>query len=242
MFNVFKGKTRNYKVIKAFKKVDLKQALEIDMLDIISFVQKEIDSLGGKGFDYYELNYGAQKISNYNQLLKVIKRKNDIFQILATDEINSNVLLIDNQVLNSKANVKEGLITFHFALDLTLFNVEFVQGFLISLYKLVDFDYAYLVDLDSNYDITTERKFKKGIFGINAEVNEEDIKWNQNAWKIKEGFLKKVYLFNVLNNSQLNNNAMQFLISSKVGELKNLNENLSIWTIRSDELPYASES
>ncbi|WP_133406880.1 hypothetical protein [Parashewanella tropica] len=85
--------------------------------------------------------------------------------------------------------------------DPALYSINVID-ILKSLIIDLDIRYGYAVDLRKNYDIRLETRIRKGVFSTSVTVDAENIEWNKNVPKIKDGIIRRVYPLNILNPSQ----------------------------------------
>ena len=239
---VFKKKEKNvYSVIKLFKIADYKFAQEFDshefIINTISFINNEFETI----FNDFSLNYGLKDWKTFKGLKNGIEKypNLEIVNSLCINDLN-NIFIFTNFLLNLKTNIPEkGAIEINISVNYEKFDVNKIILYL-KRYSL--FDYGYITELTSDYDFSSETKIKKGFFGHSIINDKYGAIWSNHKYAMEKGFLRKIYPYNLLNQSHLKQEIMQKLMQNNVGTFQKINNIITMWILNEEEIKIARNS
>ena len=231
---MFKKQKRRYKCLKLFYSVENRIIEQKKVLDFFYNILKRLNEDFSNNFDGgIELNYGQKKWVNSKKYLSNPLNKlnfTDEITFFCFNQLNDGYLIIES---SSSKGCHEISLQFGIELDLVS-DKSLVRLFLKSC--PISFQYGYILNLTEDYDFITERKKRKGLFKGGFEVTKEDIYWQKNIKKTNSGYIKKLYRFNILNNSHLSNKSFIEMNKKGVGDFTKYDENITFW--RLDEKEY----
>jgi len=237
----FKSRKNDLYFIKLFKIVDFKTSKEFNN---ISFVRNYIEFIESKfklKYNYFSINYSNKSWKTRNGFFKALKSKfnNEIVDVLCSDDYL--MFSYSNFLLNIKENVPQyGSIDVYFNIDKDFFDLDSLIIYLQDGFTNYSFDYGYIAKLTNEYSLESEKKYKKSIFGgISLESDKDSQFWNQHKYAMKQGFLRKIYPINFLNNSQLEQKIIKRLKSKKIGQFNKTNSNITMWVLNEKEYEIA---
>ena len=130
----------------------------------------------------------------------------------------------------------KSMVSIEIALPSSFINIDRMSSFFKGLYVFFQYDYGYVVELAENFDFGTERKVKKKLFGYEVSVEKIDNIWRFHSVGINHGFLKNIYPVNILNKSHISQSIVSQCLTEKIGELEQINDNVSLWLLNDHEL------
>ncbi|TGV02132.1 hypothetical protein [Flavivirga rizhaonensis] len=242
--NIFKKK-QSYKVIKLHKIVNIEQGKNIRIHDIIGCCLELFYSTQLSYPNDYEINYGQKewktKKSFDNGISKI--KEFDISDFAATFSESLSYLSIGNDILNvDESSIPDkSMVSVEIALPSSSIDIDKMTSFFKDLYAFFQYEYGYVVELTEDFSFTTERKIKKKLFGHEVSVEKIDKIWQFHSVGINHGYLKKVYSINILNKSHSIQPIISQCLADKIGSLKQVNNNLSLWLLNDHELNHVKD-
>lgn len=233
----FLKKEENFDVLKLYKVFSANNNHKFDLKECLKFCENFFEEFLEVKPNLYDLNYGFKTWKSYKNYRKTIENiKVRDFSNLTIYELSSESMFsFSNNTFDSKE--KTSYIEIIIAINKPLIkNLIKETSFLEKLVNYYDFNYGYGLFIDKTFDFISERKIKKSFFSFfnSSSVSNKDIAWCQNISKLKQGFIKKIYPFNLLNSSQMASNSISQLVDKKIGETINLNDEMVIWFIKDD--------
>lgn len=238
-------KKQLYKVVKLYKIVNIEQAKRNNTHNIIKCCLDLVYSLLSKYPDNYEINYGKKQWKSKkgfeSGILKVKEYK--IFDFSASFSQSKSYICMGNSILNviETSIPNKSVIDIEIAIPSSSSDTDKIMSFLEHLFTFFSYDYGYIVELADNFDFSTERKIKKKLFGYEVTIEEIDKIWRFHSVGINHGFLKNIYPVNVLNKSQISQTIINECLDDQLGNLKEINKQLSIWLLNDTELNQVKE-
>lgn len=230
-----KNRTKNW-IIKLYKITDNKTAEQFDMQSCILLAIELISQKTKlKATDFY-INYKDSR-KTLNGFKKALEKQKEVvysFVSFNSDKTNTH-FSINNPMLNWTQKPENSFIKISIQIASELAELKMIELTTENLITCFDFEYGYITKLPSNYDSGTERMIKKGLFSTSVEVNEVDHAWTFHSVGILDGFIKHLYQINYLNKSHFSNLRINELIL-KYGILEKISDNISKWTLNSDEI------
>jgi hypothetical protein len=187
-------------VIKLFKIME-KKGMDLGM-DLYETSNKIVQKYTNDRLNKVNLNLRHNDWS-INKLYNHIKSTNEKIDVIEAFGRSSSdwsstflVYMLYNENLLEKSFL-ELILTF----DMYLINdVNIVIDISNEYLKVIHFDYGYIFDRKWNQDIDTERK---SFFGTYSSHKKEDVELERKIPLIKEGFIPKMYKYNILNENQI---------------------------------------
>ncbi len=175
--------------------------MKVALQQVIDFISKTLS----KEPSDFEINYGWKEWTQLSKFLDGIRKlKNDNIVIAnAYYKGSHNLIVVDNGIINRESLPLFGSIAVTIAYDEDFFKLDEAIQFITSFSGDLGFEYGYITKLSDKYDFTVERKIKNGLFSSGIDITPLDSQWVNHSYGIKEGFIKKVYAINFLNDSQL---------------------------------------
>lgn len=244
VFN-FKKERKKYIVIKLFKVVNFEQSKTFPMKECFKLFSMFFKDNIGTFPNSTSINYQSKSWKSYNGFLKGVlnKKDSDIVWLYSgfNDEKNQNLFTISNTMMNYNRQPEKQTIVINISIDYKRVDVKDILRFLNNIYTIFNFDYGYRLFLKDNFYFHTERKKTTWYKKEHHFLKDLDRQWSVYNIGVIEGFIKKVYKFNILNDSHLSQPVIQSLIGSGVGEIQSLNDKLSIWHLSEDDYKKASQ-
>jgi len=241
LLNLFNRKKPLYGTVKLYKVVDYEKALNFKSAAVIDICVSKLYAVNVGTIRDIEVNYGNKHWKKYASFQKFIEKNPDYplvsyMSYIADDHCGS--LIFGNEKLN-KMEIDDAtdyidiIITF----PSNTVNVDFVQKFIGKLSKIETFDYGYVCFLTDENSIFSERKIKKGLFGVTSTCTKKDIEIERNLIHINNGFIKGIYPINILNEAQIRKNNIYDYLNEHIGVLHEIQaSNLKIWELQKDEI------
>lgn len=231
-----KKRSEQYDILKLYKVVSLEEANSFKTKDCIDFCIGFFEKYL-KMPDFFDLNYGFKTWKSYNKYKEYIKKNEnqEIVNLSAFDLNTESTFTISNNLLNS--NKDFSYIEISIAINTPFLGLISKSDFIVKLCEDYKIDYGYGLTLDSNFDFVTEKKIKKSIFGssLSTSISKEDVIWHNKAIELNKGLIKKIYPYNILNQSQLSSNEVNQYLNNGIGKIIAINENMSIWHLNENE-------
>lgn len=232
---LLKKKTKNW-VIKLFKTVDKLSSENFDTKSKILFLIKLIEHETELKAKHFDINYKSNFLTKKGFEKALMQKKNLFFCIVDFDSDNTNTLfIIDNQSLNLIEKPKKSTIDFYFQISKKYFDENSITELANNLIEKSHFDYGFITQLDSNFDLITERKIKKNIFSSSTNVSSEDHNWHLNKKEILNGEIKDFYQINYLNKSHITNSKFEKIIKEH-GDLYKISNQIYKWHLTDKEI------
>lgn len=237
MFNT--TKKNFYQLIKLYKIVDYKEALEIDAELVISQCLTFFTDNYQFYFNDYSINFGHRNFKNINRFKEFLKHSKEIVDLSCAQ--NNKRLGYSNFLLNLTSNIPEfGVVEITLAIESDQFIHLRTQKFIEQLNNDLSLDYGYIRYLSDNYEPLTESKIKKGLFGgYSLTQDENESVWNAHLYGIKMGYLKDIYSVNFLNSAQMQNAFISSFQQQSIGTFTRFSENLFAWELTEKEIQEA---
>lgn len=241
----FNKNRKVYTVIKMLKVVNFEQSKQFNLKKCYKLCSEFFEDNIGAFPNSNSINYQNKTWKTYKGFLKGIsnKKDSDIVWLYSgfNDEKDQNVFTITNTLMNFENPPDGDIIEVTISIDSAKVNSERILKFFKEIYVILNFDYAFTLELDERYDFAYERKIKRKLFSISVESKEIDVTWKTSQIGIQEGFIKKLYKFNIINNSHLQQPVIKELIKQCIGNLEKLNDKLTIWRLDNDQFEIAKE-
>jgi hypothetical protein len=234
--NLFRKKKPDNWIVKLFRITDQKSAEDFNMeeciINTIKFIEQE-SILKPTDFD---INYQITRKS-LNGFMKALKSQKEIvYSFVGFDSNNTNSLfVISNPMLNWTKKPDNSSIDVCIQIASNIIDSEKVDKIAKGLIESYDFDYGYITKLPWNYDSNSERKLKIGLFSITSDVNETDHAWTFHKLAVLDGFIKRLYPINYLNDSHVKSSKLKELLSN-FGAIENVTKRIYKWTLDSNEI------
>lgn len=241
---IFKKK-QLYKVIKLHKIVDIEQGKNIKIHDIIECCLDLLHSTQQSYPNDYEINYGQKEWKTkkgFDNAIAKIKRTN-IAILMASFSKSSTYFIVSNNILNvvESSIPNKSKVSVEIVLPSSSVDINEMISFFKDLYAFFQYEYGYVVELTEDFSFITERKKKKKLFGNEVSVQEIDKVWRFHSVGINYGFLKNIYPVNILNKSHITQPIINQCLTDKIGSLKQINKNLSLWLLNDHELDHVKD-
>ncbi|BDS11948.1 hypothetical protein [Aureispira anguillae] len=232
-----KKKVKKYRVLKLFKICTLDQSLSLSTYRIIDNIFSLLESISEDKLSYLELNYGQKTWKNIVAYKKysINKTKLNVVSFLAVNNDKSQFVSISNPLLNFKEKSPEyGKVSIVISIEDNFFKSKIMEDFIMEIYNLFSFNYGYIVNLDEGYDWITERKIKKGLFTEEISIEAEDTIWQLYSMGIIDGYFKKIYPINFINQNQVR--ILKEINIEDIGDQQILNEHISMISLDENEI------
>lgn len=178
-------------------------------------------------FKDIELNYRPTRCRNLQSLLEYLARRPKLeicFLHILTSK-NEELIIHSHRVeknINTTSSLN-GLIVS--SSSLLKVDAEYIVENMKEVLSSYPWDYGYLYEQKANYDILTEKRVRIGFFSTSVKLTKQDISLYEKLKEIKEGYIPKLYLFNILNIAQQKNE----MLVGITGVWYPLNENFSLF-------------
>ncbi|WP_025743068.1 hypothetical protein [Aquimarina pacifica] len=196
---------------------------------LYDFILQSIDKPTSLSFAY---NYGRKVWKTKEGFLKAINslENKDVVNIMAyfNDNRSENYFIINNPIMNLEHPPNLSSISLEIIIDKKYFDKTLVNQLIHNMNDVYSFDYGYINDY---------RKKQKE--SKNNSVLEQ--KWIFHSMGVKEGYIKNVYEYNILNNTQIDQPIIKELIKENIGGIVKLNDQLTIWRLDKSELKVAQK-
>ena len=235
---VLSKKKVEYDILKLYSVIDSEKTNQFDIKACIKTCETFFNKLLKKEPDFYELNYGLKtwkSSSAYNiGLQKVDAQKIGYLSIFDLTTESTLTISYNHANIDSDFSFVEVLI----AVNIPFLDLIKQSDFIENMHFKFGFNYGYGLNLDNTFDFVTERKIKKSFFGFSSSssISKKDIDWRKSINKIKDGYVKKIYPFNLLNQNQFQSSQINHFICKGIGEVTTINKNLIIWNLNENEL------
>ena len=236
-----KNRTKNW-IIKFFKLTDQNSAEKFEMESKVLFCIEQIEQLTELKAKTFDINYQSiyKTKSGFEKALK--SKKDLVYCFVDFDsEKTETYFSISNQMLNLNEKPEKETIDFCLQISTEYCDNDSILEFNRVLINVLDFDYGYTTQLDSNYDSGTERKIKKGLFSTSVNIIEKDHIWTSTKINILNGTLKNLYPINYLNKSHLSNSEQKKTIL-EFGNLSEINNRIYKWNLTDLEIEKLKET
>lgn len=229
-----------FKIIKLYRIVDLEQARKVKIHEIINSCTELMDSTLSSYPDNYEVNYGKKQWKSkkgFNLGISKLDKK-EIYNVIASFSNSKTYFSISNSVLNISSDFipNKSMVTIEIAVPKLSIDFNQLISFLSGLYNIFEYDYGYIVELNEDYDFSTEKKIKKKLFGQEISIEEIDKIWRFHSVGINYGFLKNVYPINILNKTQISQPVVNNCLKEKIGKVEQINNSINLWILTNREL------
>jgi len=234
----FKRDKEQYDVLKVFKVVDLETAKSFETkksIDICLKFLKDNYSIP----TIFDLNYGHREWHSFQNFEKGISKFDDekIVDFSSFCSPSKSMVSFSNGLLNDPSPALS-YINITIAIKKSYLNADLFINLLKGLHEFFEFDYAYGLTLSEDYEFGSEKKIKKSFFGLSVSISvtKEDIDLEKKKIEFKNGYVGKIYPFNVLNKPQLESTLVNQNIENGIGILSDFNQNLILWRLNENDL------
>ena len=230
-----KNKTENW-IIKLFKITDNKTAVNFDMVNCILSTIDSISKFSNLKATDFDINYrnSRKTLNGFKKALQ--KQKEIVYSFVGFDSDKSNTYFtISNPMLNYTEQPNNSKVDICIQVSSEFIEKKNIEWLTEKLIESFDFEYGFITKLPENYDSSTERKVKKGLFSTSVRSHENDGVWTFHSVAILDGFIKRLYPINYLNKSHFNDSSIKEIIS-KNGHTKKISENITKWTLNLEEI------
>ena len=149
----------------------------------------------------------------------------------------THILRLVIQCLTGQKKPENSFVDICIQIASNLIDSEKVDKIANGLIGHFDFDYGYITRLPWNFSSLSERKIKRGLFSHSSDVNETDHAWTFHKLGVLDGFIKRIYPINYLNDSHSNSIPLKKMISD-FGTIENVTADIFKWTLNSKELDH----
>ena len=237
----FSKKKKKFDVLKLFIVVKSEEAMCFEIGKCIIQTLHIFEDIMGTKPDFFELNYGSKTWKKYDNFKGSIKKiKSDkITHFSAFDLGTESYISINNPIVNRK-NILPNELSFimvSLVINKPFLNFLNTSDRIKKFLNYFNVDYGYGLTLDNSFDFVTENKIKRSMFGMSSSsaVNKRQIDWTNNITRIKNGVIKKIYPYNLLNKSQMSSKNVSELMEKGIGDIMTFNEGLVLWTLNEYE-------
>ena len=225
IFSFMKKSKKTIAVLKLFTAVGYLDASNFELLEVLDFCVANVNS----DIDYISWNYGAKTWARYKSFVKFARTNKDTVSLCIYYGEQaiisySNVLL---NIVKKIAQHKNGTVELTVYFD-NLADSDYYLDFFSGIAEKQKFDYGYVCIVD-------EKDRRK----CDVIVNVEQIDIHTNClFDVKNGYVRDLYPFNLLNVRQLDSLK---LATGSTGKLCNITENLKLWILSNDEINMVKE-
>jgi hypothetical protein len=202
----FKNRKKDYEILKIFKIVGIDEAKGFKTKYCLNLILDFFEIFYNNLPDNFDINYGKKEWNSLKNFKKQIIKYNDeyIFNLNGYFSSSSSKFSLSNNILNSK-NKDISYIKITIVMDKKFINEEKTLNLIKEIYKFFKFDYAYGLNLNEGYDFDSEKKINKSFFGLfhSVSITKEDLEEENRKVDFKNGYMKKIYPFNIINENQL---------------------------------------
>ncbi len=210
------------------EKFDMKSCI---LLLIDSIVQQT--DLNATEFDINFKSLG-KSLNGFKNDLK--KQEKVVYCFVGFDSEKTNTyFIVNNPMFNWTDKPDNSSVDVCIQIASNLCDSEKVDKIVGGLIENSDFDYGYITKLPWNFDSSSKRKLKRGLFTISSDVNEIEHAWTFHKLGVCNGFIKRIYPINYLNDSHLKSIRLKELLSG-FGTIENVNKDIYKWTLDSNEI------
>lgn len=226
---------KKYKIVNAYKVCKLEESVAFDFKKYSKELLVFFSNKAYGKVDHIEANYGYKTwktLGGFNKGVEQFNNRN-LTLLMASIDNNKVLIILSNSLMNSDNPPDKGLIDLKIAFQKKVYNetdvIDFINFF-------CDFDYYYVFESNRKniYDETSRKSFFK-----KKKSNITNFRFY--GLGINEGYIKKLYPFNVLNKSQLEQPIIKSLIGREVGITERLNDRLTIWRLSKEEFEIANK-
>lgn len=231
MIRLIRRKEKGKWIIKLFRIVNQESASRFNMVTcIVETVDMLQHTLNLLAIDF-EINYQISRKS-YKGFKKVLQNQTEIVycSVKFKSENHSALLTISNHMLNWTKKPEYSSIDIVIELPEEKIDQSKSEVLAEELAREYKFEYGYCMIIPMNYDSTTERKLRNGIFSKEVMIDDSDIAWEFHKLGIREGYIKKLYPINYLNKKQLQKLSIGNFLQN-YGELESISNDLYKWIL-----------
>lgn len=231
-------KKKKYYTINLFKVSDIQESINFDFknysLKCISYFS-EIEYLK---ISEIEVNYGYKSWKTLSGYIKGVAKiaNKDLTCLMAYNKDNSLIIDISNSLMNLDYPPTYGLIDLQVAISEEFYKEKDFINFINEYSEILNFDYGYIIK--SNKSGLFNEGNKKSIFR-NKSYNLPNFRFYSIG--VKEGFIKKLYKLNILNDSHVEQPIIKQLIAEGIGDLEKLNNDIFIWRLNDQDFKVAND-
>lgn len=237
MFSLFKKK-KEYDVLKLYKVVDIETAEKFQSKRCINLILKFLNGYYDNKPNVFDINFGNKVCNGFEKFEEYIKKVTDekIVNLSAYYSSSKSRFSFSNDILNVKG-VSLSYINITIVLDKSFLNSDLMLNLIKDLNNFSKFDYGYGFRMSENYNFDTEKKYNKSFFGdsVTVSISDDDIDTEKRKIDVKDGYVKKIYPFNLLNAKQLKSSTVKNNIDNNIGCLSMLSDNLFCWVLNDED-------
>ena len=222
LFGLSKRRTKEIFVLKFFSVVDYSGAVNFKVVDVLDFCV----STAKDQIDLVSWNYGAREWRRYDTFRNFQEAKNDTVN-LSMYSGEKSVVSFGNALLNQKKSVAEkkyGTIEVTVCFD-DMSDPEFCSSFFRGMAERERFDYGYASSF-------SEKQIKEGIHGVVVDMEQTDVETGR-IFDVKNGYIKNIYRYNLLNTKQLEILGKQGCV---IGEISRISHELQLLVLTEDNI------
>jgi hypothetical protein len=186
--------------------------------------------------NYFDINYrdAGRTLKTFKKHLA--KKKEVVYCTVGfdADKLDTS-FTINNQMLNWTEQPEYAHIDIHMTISTQFAELIAIEEITEKLITSFDFEYGYITKLPSNYDDLTERKMKRGLFSSGVQIKASDKVWIFHSVGLREGYIKRLYPINYLNQSHLANSETKEVMQT-YGVLESISDTISKWSLSSAEV------
>ncbi|MBB3696675.1 hypothetical protein KMW28_23435 [Flammeovirga yaeyamensis] len=236
--NIFKNNLRKHYFLELFKITDQTSASQFDTQDLVLQSVELLEKLTKEKANHFSLNYSNSGSKTIRGFKSQYQKSKEIVQCYV--DFNSNktktYFTVSNSILNYENDSKrpeKSLIDISFQINQSLITKEEIENLAEELIQSFSFDYGYIHEFPTN-KYHGEKKMKKGLFSTSIDIDKIDLLWKNHQIEIMNGYIKKLYFINYLNQSQITNKAIKELIQSN-GVCAQVSDTIFKWEVEPKE-------
>ena len=213
LINIFKGKkTYTGSTIKLYKVVT-PETCQVPVVDLTKFCLEFVTECTNNRLNQMYKNYNSKPLS-VNKFYEFANDENNVVVSLQaySSKRNENgkgeqsLVFYGNNILNKTEKYKKSIAykTETDVIDVTIFlNNFFIEkgtiiDFVSAICRIIDFDYGYVFYLEKRQCVITEGK--SGLF---SKIERTPFDYNRILTDTKNGYIPKIYPYNILNLNQI---------------------------------------
>lgn len=237
--SIFGRKDRQHYFLELYKISDQQSASDFDTLELVLQAVELLENLTGVKADNFSLNYASKSYKTIRGFKSQFQRYKEVVYCYVgfnSNETNT-YFTVSNPLLNYLKNAKRpdnSAIDISFQVDESLIGNIKIQTLAEQLIKKFSFEYGYIHKFPTK-KFSGEKRLKKGLFSTSVSVDEMDHLWTNHQIGITNGYLKKLYLINYINQSHNSNPTISELAQS-YGHNNQISDNIGKWEVTNEEL------
>ena len=227
--------------IKLYKVVTLEMTKMHKTKDLIYTLFEYFSTNFDLTFEYFDVNYGFKEFRTNRGFSNYLEKVDDsILSYISMINKNENIVFTVNLPFRNYLKGKEPQLS-DIYFKFKFCNYPFENFKIVDLVNTLiikeQLDYGYFFETDNlNY---LDWEYKSSLFkkDIGFELN---VLWNRHLVGINYGYLKKLYKYNFINESQMNQPIVKKSFNQKIGKFERVNENITLWQLDDQEFKIAS--